>query len=176
LRLHGRALAAMIVLVGPIFLAGFLPAATPEASRKSVDCAVRPVAAALNDPRFMGGADLVIMAHPNETPELLYWSGHRTVAGLFHTEAEGLHDLVRFFTSRDDATAQAIVARRGIAVVMFCPADGTVSVTEDLDGRELYSRLLKGEAPPWLVALPWPEGISSDLRLFRVVGATSETN
>ena len=176
LRLFGRSLAGMVLLAGPIFLAGFLAAATPAADRTIADCAVRPVAAALNDYGFMGGTDLVIMAHPNETPELLYWTGHRTVAGLFHTEVDGLQDIVRFFASRDDATAKAIVARRGIALVMFCTGDGTVSAAADPDGRELFTRLLKGKVPGWLAAQPWPAGTTSDLRLFRVVRAKNETN
>ena len=173
LRHFGRVFIGMVVLAGPTFVASALAAAVPETQQDDAFCAVSPVASALKDSRFMGGADLIIMTQPVEAAQVLYWTGHRVVDAPFHTNVEGIygitHDLVQFMTSRDDAAAREVVARRGIAFVMFCPGDRTGADAVDPDGSQLYTRLLKGDAPGWLSPQPWPAGISSDLRLFRVV-------
>ena len=180
LRHFGRVFVGMVVLAGPTFVASALAAAVPETQQDDAFCAVSPVASALNDPRFMGGADLIIMTQPIEAAQVLYWTGHRVVDAPFHTNVEGIygitHDLIQFMTSRDDAAARAVVARRGIAFVMFCPGDRTGADAGDPGGSQLYTRLLKGDVPGWLSPQPWPAGIASDLRLFRVVRANGEAN
>jgi hypothetical protein len=173
LRLLGRVVSVLAILFGPLIIAACVPAAASNAASEFHYCPVSPVAAALNDPRFMGGADLIIMTQPVAAAEVLYWTGHRVVDAPFHTNVEGIygitHDLVQFMTSRDDAAARAVVARRGVAFVMLCPGDRTGTNAVDPDGRELYTRLLNGEVPGWLVPQPWPAGVTSDLRLFRVL-------
>ena len=180
LRHFGRVFIGMVVLAGPTFVANALAAAVPETQHDNTFCAVSPVASALNDPRFMGGANLIIMTQPIEAAQVLYWTGHRVVDAPFHTNVEGIygitHDLIQFMTSRDDAAARAVVARRGIAFVMFCPGDRTGADAADPEGSQLYTRLLRGDVPGWLSPHPWPAGIASDLRLFRVVRANSEAN
>jgi len=169
----GRVLASLAVFAGPLILAGMLPAATPEQQADDAQCSVRPVAAALNDPRFMGGSDLIIMTQPTEAAEVLYWTGHRVVDAPYHTNVAGIyaitHDIVEFMTSRDDVGPREIVARRGIAFVMFCGGNRAGPDKADPEGRALFTRLLTGKVPPWLVAQPWPAGTTSDLHLFRVV-------
>jgi len=169
LRLFGRTLACVAVLAGSLLLGGAVAPAAGDSAPARVGCGVRAAAPALNDRRFMGGADLVIMSHPNDAPELLYWTAHRVVAGPYHTNVEGLRDVLDFFTSRDDAKAQAIAARRGIAFVMFCGGDPSVVDALGADREGLYRRLRSGDVPRWLAAQPWPVGIITNLRLFRVV-------
>jgi len=169
LRLFAQTLAGVAVLAGPLLMGGAVMASTGTSPPARVGCDVRPVASALNDPRFMGSASLVIMSHPNEAPDLLYWTEHGVVAGHYHRNVEGLRDLVGFFTSRDDATAQAIAARRRVAFVMFCASDPPVTGPTGGDREDLYMRLLRGEVPRWLAAQSWPAGTTSELRLFRVV-------
>ena len=171
LRLFGQTLAGVAVLAGPLLLGGAVVAATGDSPPARVGCGVRAAAPALNDPDFMGGSDLVIMSHPNEAPDLLYWTGHRVVAGPYHTNVAGLRDLLDFFTSRDDAKARAIAARRGIAFVMFCASDITITDAAGADREGLYMRLQRGEVPGWLAAQPWPAGTTSGLRLFRVLSS-----
>ena len=169
LRLFGQTLAGVAVLAGPMLLGGAVAAATGDTPPERLGCGVRTVAPVLNDPRFMGSTNLVIMSHPNEAPDLLYWTEHRVVAGPYHTNVEGLRDLLDFFTSRDDSKALAIAALRGIGFVMFCTGD--LPITDPAGGgrQDLYMRLLHGEVPRWLAAQPWPAGITSELHLFRVV-------
>ncbi len=177
LRHLAHVLACAVVLVGPNVLAA-IAGAVPAQAQGNVYCPVSSVAPALNDPRFMGGSDLIIMTPPVEAAQLLYWTGHRVVDAPFHTNVEGIygitHDLIQFMTSRDDVAARAVVARRGIAFVMLCPGDRTGADAVDSDGRELYTRLLNGEVPSWLKSQPWPAGVTSDLRLFRVLSLGGE--
>ncbi len=181
LRLVARAVAVVAILFGPLITAAsVVPAARGGSADEFHYCAVSPVASALNDPRFMGGADLIIMTQPVAAAEVLYWTWHRVVDAPFHTNVEGIygitHDLVQFMTSRNDAAAREVVARRGIAFVMLCPGDRTGTDAVDPDGRELYTRLLNGEVPGWLVPQPWPAGIASDFRLFRVLSLGGQNN
>jgi asparagine N-glycosylation enzyme membrane subunit Stt3 len=190
LRQGAQAVAAAIIVAGPILGFAVASAIIDRKTPPEPDCAVRKVAPALNDAAFMGGRDLIILSEPNEAPEILYWTDHGTIFGPYHTNREGLHDLARFFTSTDDVAAKAVVARRGIAYVMLCHGDtGTSGGTPagerpivamsnsappmaeqgpPVDPHVLYLRLLRGEVPPWLKPQPWPKGVKTDLRLFRV--------
>lgn len=166
-KIWGFLLGGLIVMSPPLGAAmlragpGAAPAAAPA-------CAIPAVAAALNDPTFMGGRDHIIMTHPNDAPALLYWTGHRTVAGPYHRNVRGLADVDRFMTSRDGSAAREVAARRGFSYVLICrgralawPPRGT--------GDTLIARLQAGRPPAWLAAQPWPKGVKTDLRLFRVV-------
>jgi hypothetical protein len=172
-RHFGRVFASVAVFAGPMIVAGLLPAAAPEAEPGEMQCAVRAVASALNDPRFMGGTDLIIMTQPTPAAEVLYWTGHRVVDAPYHSNVAGIyaitHDLIEFMTSRDDTAPREIIARRGISFVMLCGGNRAVSGPADPDGRPLFARLLSGKVPGWLVPQPWPAGVTSDLRLFRVL-------
>ncbi len=194
LRQASQAGAAAVIVAGPIIGFALASWAMDRKPAPEPDCFVRKAAAALNDPSFMGGSDLVILSEPNQAPELLYWTSDRTIFGPYHTNREGLHDLARFFTSTDDVAAKAVAARRAIAYVMLCQGEaGTVGgtpasaplnagpigggggggATPPIDPHILYLRLLRGETPPWLKAQPWPAGIKTDLKLYRVLSTES---
>ncbi len=173
IRLAARVLGIVLIAIGPMLAAGALSAAMGRSSKPApaaANCAVRGVADALNDPAFMGGSDLIILTHPDQAPETLYWTGHRVVAGLYHLNVEGLHDALSFMASRDDDSARRILARRGVAYVMVC-GGGRAAREPAKPDEALYKRLQRGAAPSWLTPQPWPAGISSDLRLFRVRAA-----
>lgn len=157
----------VLVAMSPVLGAAALRQPAGGAAAHQPDCAVPAVAAALNDPEFMGGRNLIIISHPNYAPALLYWTGHRTVAGPYHRNFQGVSDVGRFMSSEDDRAAREIAARRGLSYVLVCkgrlpgwpPQDG---------GRTLLERLQSGHVPAWLEPRPWPKGITSDLRLFRI--------
>jgi len=157
-----------LVVVSPFVAAAMLRAAPDGARPAGPDCAIPAVAAALDDPAFMGGRDRIIMSHPNDAPMLLYWTGNRTVAGPYHRNVQGLADVARFMTSRDGRGAREIAARRGISHVLICP--GRALAWPPLGaGDTLFERLAAGRPPGWLAAQPWPRGVTTGLRLFRVV-------
>jgi hypothetical protein len=166
LRLPARAFAVALIVVSPLLAAGLAGKGRAPARPVAADCALRGVAAALDDPGFMGGSNLILLTHPDQAPETLYWTGHRVVAGLYHLNVDGLGDAVAVATARDDAKAREILQRRGVAYVLVCaaaPPPGT-----GRDEAQLFHRLERGQAPVWLEAKPWPASIKSDLRLYRV--------
>jgi hypothetical protein len=167
LRLPVRALAIALIVVGPLLAAGLAGKERAPARPVAGNCSVRGVAAALDDPGFMGGTNLILLTHPDQAPETLYWTGHRVVAGLYHLNVDGLSDAVAVATARDDAKAREILERRGVAYVLVCaaaPPPGT-----GRDEAQLFHRLERGAAPEWLEARPWPAPIKSGLRLYRVL-------
>ena len=149
--LIGRAAATALLLLGP-GLAGLGVAAL--AGRSSFErevatvrgtCAVRDALPALGRP------PTVVIANLNFGPELLWRTPHGVLGTPFHRNRDGILDGVAFFAAVDDRAAQAIAARRGAGLVLFCPSlDGATHV----DPRALGRRLLAGEVPAWLAALP----------------------
>lgn len=171
-RLLGGTLALTAVLLAPVLLAGAAVAIKGAAAEAAPpECAVRKVAAALDDPAFMGGRDLIIMTEPDQAPETLYWTDHRVVAGPYHLNVEGLTDVVAFMTGADERKARAILTRRGVAYVMICARAESPEAAAKENKNALWERLLHGDPPPWLVPQPWPGGVKSDLKLFRVAAA-----
>ncbi|HUI16315.1 MAG TPA: hypothetical protein VL244_01525 [Alphaproteobacteria bacterium] len=173
LRLLARAFAMTLLLIGPIMLAGAMSLAESSPAPPPPDCRVRRVAAALNDPTFMHGSDFIVMTAPDQAPEVLYWTTDRVVAGPYHLNVQGLHDVFAFMTGTDEGRAYAILARRGVAYVLTCnwPVKARAGVKPD--DETLEDRLALGEAPAWLAPVPWPAGTKSDLRLFRVNAAAA---
>jgi hypothetical protein len=137
-------------------------------SKAGSNCRVQPIAAALNDVTFMNGSDQILMTTMNIAPEVLYWSQNRVVAGPYHRNVDGIRDEFNFFTGKDDNEAQAILARRGISLILICPSELQLSFPDTKDGRMLATRLVQGPVPGWLKERHWPAGTDSDLRLFQV--------
>lgn len=173
LRLPARALAIALIVVAPMLASGIATqlgggnTVAAQAQSAPGNCALRGVAPALNDPGFMGGRDLILFTHPDLAPETLYWTGHRVVAGLYHLNVDGLTDAVAVIAGRDDAKTRAILKRRGVSYLLVCapkPREGAPG-----DDGQLFYRLERGRAPDWLQARPWPDGIKTDLRLYRVL-------
>jgi len=163
----GTALGMTIVIL-PLIAAAALTPKAAGARAAQPRCGIPAVAGALNDPKFMGGRDRIILSHPNFTPTLLYWTGNRTLAGPYHRNVRGLTDVSRFLTSRDDRAAREIAARRGIDYVLICHGY-YASWPRRAGGETLNERLDAGRVPAWLAAQPWPTKIATDLALFRVV-------
>jgi asparagine N-glycosylation enzyme membrane subunit Stt3 len=137
------------------------------------DCRLRLVASVLQDTGFMAGGRQVLMTNLNLAPEVIYWTDHDVVAGPYHRNVDGIRDEFAFFMSRDDQTAIALLRRRGITHILICP----VELRQQLPARtgtgagaprNLAERLIDGPAPDWLTLQPWPAGIVSQIRLYRM--------
>ena len=109
------------------------------------------------------------MSQPDQAPEILYWTEARVVGGAYHLNKDGLRDVFAFMSGKDEKSAYAILARRGIGYVMICPWPGERRTGVVPRQEPLENRLAEGEAPPWLEPMPWPQATTSDLKLFRVV-------
>jgi len=91
------------------------------------------------------------------------------VSSPYHRNAAGIWDSYRLFASPDESESRAIVARRGIDLLLLCPTGAERMFFErDKGGGSLYNHLLDGMTPSWLT--PVPVGVpDTDFRLFRVV-------
>jgi hypothetical protein len=98
-------------------------------------------------------------------PDLLYASHHRIVASGHHRAQLAMLDVIHAFSGSPEQ-AEAIVRRRGIEYVAYCPGlyEPLIYANENPDG--FLARLDNGVVPGWLepVSLPGVNG----LRVYRV--------
>ncbi len=140
-------------------------AAVVAAQNDGSDCPVRHIAALLAP-----YAGQVVMADMNETPELLYRTGVRTVGSLYPRAAPGALRLVRAWGAPGTtATEPAEVRATGATLVLACPGrvrEGAAGATAP---DTLYDRLDHNDPPPWLERV----GADQGHVLYRVRGAPS---
>lgn len=127
-----------------------------------------PLLPLLTDPQGLGDRPRTIAAFAQSGPELLYRTPHRTLASPYHRNAAGLRDVHALFTARDDEQALDVVRRRGVDLLLLCPA-GPERIVHDLHAGDgsLHDRLCRGERPAWLAPVPLPPGAEGWL-LFEV--------
>lgn len=102
---------------------------------------------------------LLVIAHANMSPAVLYFTPHRVSAVPIHPDALAVHksvDLLRSTRTNLDFAGAAFV---------FCPADLAVGVYGDAQGS-LYKRLTRGEAVPGLEPLKDGAKPSNALHIF----------
>jgi hypothetical protein len=94
-------------------------------------------------------AGRIVLAEPNDTPELLYRTGVLTVGSLYHRNAEAFMRLRAAWRSKPGAVPDAAVQATGASLLLVCPrADQQQGTDRPQDA--LLNRLLAGEVPPWL--------------------------
>jgi hypothetical protein len=99
------------------------------------------------------------------TPAILASTPHRAIASGYHRNDSGIHDVIALFTGRPPQ-ARAILAKRHIDYVVFCPnAPESLRWVNHGPGG-LASMLNENRAPDWLqpVAVPGLTG----LKVWRV--------
>ncbi|WP_439814082.1 hypothetical protein [Zavarzinia sp. CC-PAN008] len=162
LRLVAMSLPLLGLVLGPAFLAAALhrPAARTAAAAR-LPCDMIRLGPLLDRQPPRQVASLLFAA-----PELLYSSNVAVLAGPYHRMAGAIVDTVALFQAADDATARAIMTRRGLDTIAFCRTD-----------REFqrYARpgsfaeaLAQGAVPSWLRVVPLPQGFEDYSVLERV--------
>ncbi len=96
-------------------------------------------------------------------PELAWRTPYRIVAAPHHRGGQAIEDTVRVMQARDPAEARAVLARRGVALVVACTLPPEGSPREGT----LAAAMRDGHAPAWLEPAPLPEALSA-FRLFIV--------
>jgi len=116
-------------------------------------------------PLLAPAAGRVVLAEPQDSPELLYRTQVETVGSLYQ------HGVPAFLRDRDawravpGSVEPAAVAATGAAYVLFCPAPGRYVPVADLPKDTLWDSLEAGTAPVWLVPVGQD---SAGWRLYRV--------
>lgn len=163
--------ALLLTLLGPILLLAAVGATVLQGDAKpsGKSCSLATVADALNQ-----WPPATVLAPLFSGPELLYRSHHRTIAGPYHHNVQGMLDNFRAWLDTDDATAPEIIQRRGVKYVLGCTRIQHQLKTEP--DPSLAQRVANGNVPEWLKPLPWPDGVETDWRLYQVESAVSATS
>ncbi|MBL8702181.1 MAG: hypothetical protein JNK67_27600 [Alphaproteobacteria bacterium] len=163
-----RTAAMAAIIIGPAMLGSVVEQLGGGKVARAVealdrDCDLRAVVPALTDGARLGARPDIVIAHLDFGSELIWRTPHGVLGTPFHRNRDGILDGRAFFDARDDGTAQAIAARRGAGLVLFCP-----NLAHENPPGSLGARLLAGAAPPWLERVPVA---GTALALFRIVAA-----
>jgi hypothetical protein len=112
-------------------------------------------------------AGQIVLADPDETPELLYLTGIKTVGSFYHRNVDAFMRLrAAWRTGPAEQIPEAMLAT-GARLVMICPGTERSSLVADLPEDTLLDRLNRGEVPRWLAKVS--EDPASGHVLYRVI-------
>jgi len=165
------------MLVG-FLVTGSVVGATPEQNNTLVRrdrCPLAQLSAILNDPVGLGDRRRIIVAMIDHGPELLYHTGHAVIATPYHRNRTGIIDTHHIMTNPEESVSRNLIDRRGGDLLLICP-NGPEQLTygEAAEKSSLFSRILAGNPPRWLVPVSLPESVAQSVRLFRIVRANSD--
>lgn len=162
-----QVMAFLLSVAGPVQLgitAGLAVLENDE--RRGVDCPLAPVADALN-----ALPPATVLAPVFSGPELLYRTHHRVISGPYHHNVAGILDNYRAWLDSGTGQAPEIVQRRKIEYVLGC-TDYQRQLMAKPPARSLAQQAAAGDVPEWLEPVPWPNGVESNWRLYRVRAPT----
>ncbi len=141
----------VLILLVPLLTAMTRPApAAPKpvpgtAAVSYPSCSLRHIA-----PLLGPAAGQVVLAGPEDAPELLYRSKILTVGSLYHHGVAGyLRDRAAWRSPTGDEIPAAVTAT-GAQWVLFCPSPGRTMLVQDLPKTTLWDALQAASPPPWL--------------------------
>ncbi|MGE4482904.1 hypothetical protein [Acidocella sp.] len=140
-----------LILLGPFLAArANAHAATPTVGMGKAypSCALHNIA-----PLLAPAAGQVVLALPQDTPELLYRSHIFTVGSLYHHGIAGFMKDRAAWRASPGLREPAAVARTDAHYVLFCSTAGRFLLVADLPRSTLWDALNEGVVPPWLKAL-----------------------
>jgi hypothetical protein len=92
----------------------------------------------------------VVLADVNDTPELLYRTGVRTVGSLYHRNVAAFLRLRAAWRSGPAVSVPPAVTATEASLVLFCPSAQRSSLLAGLPPDTLLDRLDRGAVPAWL--------------------------
>lgn len=155
-----------VPLLGHAVEAGSAALAGGEAEEADQDksCIVRPLDKLASR---AGGGPAVFAAFIDLGPKLLLHTRHSVLAAPYHRNNQGNLDVFRLFSATDPEAARAIIERRRVDFVLFCPGMAEAKVYAGRDGATSFlDRLAAGETLDWLRPIAIPE--APETRLFAV--------
>ena len=163
--------ATFLVILGTLMAGTFLIAVTPsaEADDANPECRVSHVAPLLSAADGLGAQPLTIGGLLDYGPEILFRTPHAVISAPYHRNGDGIWDSYRLLATDDESESRAIIARRGIDLIVICPS--TAERNFYLDGNDtenLYSRLLDGDIPSWMRPASFGAEALDGFRVFRV--------
>ncbi|NQV61845.1 MAG: hypothetical protein HQ502_19415 [Alphaproteobacteria bacterium] len=161
-----RVAAVIILATGPLISGGLLRLALPVPDRGK-PCKLPAMSRFLAENYQYQPQHLLNFIYSG--PELLYHTPHFVVATPYHRNTAGIVDTIKFLRSSTDTVPKAVIAARGIDLVLICPADPEAGNYRSSNGPPtLLMRLEADRPPPWLVPVSLPPNLARDFKLFRV--------
>lgn len=167
-----RPLVILCALFWPLLLAAALPQREIQGAAQA--CPVDRLANALN--RAAAGPQ-TLLAYADYGSELLYRTPHRVLSIPNHRPQPGFAATYHILTATDEGTARTELARFGVNWILLCPSatERALFAVPGAAGPTLYQRLVDGNAPPWVRALPLEGDLADAARLFEVVRQSGRT-
>ena len=142
-----RIAAVALVLLVPLGAAMAVPA--PDASGAGgvvyPSCALRHIA-----PLLAPASGQVVLAGPEDAPELLYRTPIETVGSLYHHGVAGYLRDRAAWRAVPGAFAPPEIMAADARFILFCPKAGRYVLVQDLPKTTLWDVLEAGQVPPWL--------------------------
>lgn len=92
----------------------------------------------------------VVLTDINDTPELLYRTGIRTVASLYHRNTAAFLRMRAVWRTAPSETVPPEIGAAGITLVLGCTGGERTPMVGDLERVTLYDQTRAGKPPPWL--------------------------
>jgi hypothetical protein len=141
-RISILALLLLVPLLGGLAHGASRPAPTPASAQT---CDLAPFA-----PALQAANGKIILADPNDSPEILWRSQASVVGSLYHHGVAGFLALRSAWRATPGAAPPPAVTATGASFVLFCPAAGRTLLVADLPRTTLWDALLAGRPPGWL--------------------------
>ena len=160
-----RVVTVIILATGPLIGGSLLRQALPVPKR-AAPCELSEISRFLADNYAERRQTLLNFIYSG--PELLYHTPHFVIATPYHRNTAGIVDTINFLRGRNDRAAQSVIEKRQIDLVLICPGDPEADNYRLDDGAPtLLMRLEADQPPPWLMAVPLPDHLATDFKLFR---------
>lgn len=144
----GRAACIALVLVAPLLIAMAIPskaATVVGPMRVYPSCSLRGIV-----PLLAPAAGQVVLAGPEDAPELLYRTQVLTVGSLYHHGVAGYMRARAAWRAVPGAEVAPEFTAAKIGWVLFCPRPGRYALVQDLPKTTLWDALAADAPPPWL--------------------------
>ncbi len=171
-------LAAILLMTGAVGLPVLPFASVGEPPRKTPlrRCPVQPIAQELS--KLGDGKPLLIAAHVDLGPKLLFFTDHTVLSAPYHRNTSGIRDGFRIIQGPDEAAVREVVVERGVELILLCEEPKDIAKQTEAAGQTAgsisrstpkkqrwASRWLSGDLPAWLREVPLSSG---PIRAFRV--------
>jgi hypothetical protein len=166
-----RPLAVTLVILWPLIL-GLALKGEAKGVAANEACLLTPMARYLSETPPWRDAPRRIRTVPDFGPEVLVRTRHAVFSIPNHRLQPGFTDPDRVLTAETDAAARAILARRGVDLLLICRSRATADFFDPGTGRSTFrQRLVDGQVPPWITLVPMPEKAGNRFLLFEFTDA-----
>ena len=118
---------------------------------------------------ILGKEPKMVLTAAYISPQVLYWTPHRSIASYYHTDMASIIGLNRFFYSTDEHAAKAFIEHFGVDVILLCSNEimKPFDAGQDPESLPFIDSLRAGQPPAWLQ--PVLGSYPKELLFYRVV-------